>query len=74
MIVVSHDLGVIKHFKNKFMYCDEKWADYKQGLSDQIFQDPQHAYTQLFSLKHFVNDIKVKNLNKTFFIAHGRAG
>ena len=45
MIVVSHDLGVIK------MLCDRtivmlngKVAE--EGLTDQILEDPQHEYTQ----------------------------
>ena len=45
MVVVSHDLGVIR------MLCDRTLVMLngkvvEEGLTDQILQDPQHAYTQ----------------------------
>ena len=45
MIVVSHDLGVIK------MLCDRtivmlNGKIVEEGLTDQILEDPQHEYTQ----------------------------
>lgn len=45
MIVVSHDLGVIR------MLCDRTLVMLngkiiEQGLTDQIMEDPQHPYTQ----------------------------
>ncbi|MFT8708345.1 MAG: ATP-binding cassette domain-containing protein [Sporolactobacillus sp.] len=46
MIVVSHDLGVIR------MLCDrtlvmKQGRCVESGLTDQILEDPHHAYTQL---------------------------
>ncbi len=46
MIVVSHDLGVIR------MLCDrtlvmQQGRCVEAGLTDQILEDPHHAYTQL---------------------------
>lgn len=46
MIVVSHDLGVIKHLTDLCIVM-KNGQIVEQGLSDQILQDPQHAYTQL---------------------------
>ncbi|TLD97616.1 ATP-binding cassette domain-containing protein [Helicobacter jaachi] len=46
MIVVSHDLGVIKHLTDLCIVM-KNGQIIEQGLSDQILQDPQHAYTQL---------------------------
>lgn len=45
MIVVSHDLGVIR------MLCDRtivmlNGVKVEEGLTDQILEDPQHEYTQ----------------------------
>lgn len=45
MIVVSHDLGVIKMLADRTMVMlDGKIIE--QGLTDQIMEDPQHPYTQ----------------------------
>lgn len=46
MIVVSHDLGVIR------MLCDrtivmKQGRCVEEGLTDQILEDPHHSYTQL---------------------------
>lgn len=46
MIVVSHDLGVIKHLTDLCIVM-KNGQIVEKGLSDQILQDPQHAYTQL---------------------------
>jgi len=46
MIVVSHDLGVIKHLTDLTLVMkDGSLVEY--GLTDQILEDPQHPYTQL---------------------------
>jgi len=45
MIVVSHDLAVIRMLANRTMVMlDGKIIE--QGLTDQILENPQHAYTQ----------------------------
>ncbi|MBN2332438.1 MAG: ATP-binding cassette domain-containing protein [Deltaproteobacteria bacterium] len=46
MIVVSHDLGVIKHLTDLTVVM-KNGSIVEQGLTDQILEDPQHAYTQL---------------------------
>ncbi len=46
MIVVSHDLGVIKHLTDLCIVM-KNGQIVEKGLSDQILQDPQHSYTQL---------------------------
>lgn len=45
MIVVSHDLGVIRMLTERtlVMYNGEV---IESGLTDQVLEDPQHAYTQ----------------------------
>jgi putative phosphonate transport system ATP-binding protein len=45
MVIVSHDLGVIRTLADRVMVM---WRGQvvETGLSDQIFQDPQHGYTQ----------------------------
>ncbi len=45
MVIVSHDLGVIRTMADRVMVM-RRGQVVEQGLSDQIFQDPQHAYTQ----------------------------
>nr|WP_321524955.1 ATP-binding cassette domain-containing protein [uncultured Cohaesibacter sp.] len=45
MVIVSHDLGVIKTLADRVMVM-RRGEVVEQGLSDQIFQDPQHSYTQ----------------------------
>lgn len=45
MIIVSHDLGVIRTMADRVMVMRHGKV-VEQGLVDQVFQDPQHAYTQ----------------------------
>jgi putative phosphonate transport system ATP-binding protein len=46
MIVVSHDLGVIRLLAERTLVMkDGRVAE--SGLTDQILEDPQHPYTQL---------------------------
>lgn len=45
MIIVSHDLGVIRLLADRtLVMLDGRVIEH--GLTDQIMQDPQHAYTQ----------------------------
>jgi len=46
MIVVSHDLGVIRMLTDRTLVL-KSGRIVEHGLTDQILQDPQHAYTQL---------------------------
>lgn len=46
MIVVSHDLGVIRMLADRTMVMRQGKV-VEQGLTDQILEDPQHPYTQL---------------------------
>jgi putative phosphonate transport system ATP-binding protein len=46
MIVVSHDLGVIRLLTNRTLVL-KNGRVVEQGLTDQILEDPQHAYSQL---------------------------
>ncbi|RSK55311.1 ATP-binding cassette domain-containing protein [Bacillus canaveralius] len=46
MIVVSHDLGVIRMLADRTMVM-KNGKVVEQGLTDQILEDPQHPYTQL---------------------------
>ncbi len=46
MIVVSHDLSVIRMLTNRTIVM-KNGRIVERGLTDQILQDPQHAYTQL---------------------------
>ena len=45
MVIVSHDLGVIRTMADRVMVMRNGLV-VEQGLADQVFQDPQHAYTQ----------------------------
>lgn len=45
MVIVSHDLGVIRTLADRVMVMRHGQV-VETGLADQIFQDPQHAYTQ----------------------------
>lgn len=45
MVLVSHDLGVIRAMADRVMVM-RRGEVVEQGLADQIFQDPQHPYTQ----------------------------
>ncbi len=45
MLVVSHDLGVIRMLADRtLVMLDGRVIE--SGLTDQIFEDPQHSYTQ----------------------------
>ncbi|WP_373492694.1 ATP-binding cassette domain-containing protein [Aquiflexum sp.] len=46
MVVVSHDLSVIRMLTDRTLVM-KNGRIVEQGLTDQILQDPQHAYTQL---------------------------
>lgn len=46
MIVVSHDLGVIRLLTERTMVM-KNGRVVEAGLTDQILEDPQHPYTQL---------------------------
>lgn len=46
MIVVSHDLGVIRMLADRTMVL-RSGKIVESGLTDQILEDPQHPYTQL---------------------------
>lgn len=46
MIIVSHDLGVIKHLTDICIVM-KNGEIVEYGLSDQILEDPQHPYTQI---------------------------
>ncbi len=45
-IVVSHDLGIIKHLTKRTMVMKNGYV-VESGLTDQILEDPVHPYTQL---------------------------
>ena len=46
MIVVSHDLAVIRMLTDRTMVM-KNGRIVEQGLTDQVLQDPQHPYSQL---------------------------
>ncbi|WP_010676736.1 ATP-binding cassette domain-containing protein [Bacillus timonensis] len=45
IVLVSHDLGVVRMLADRTMVMLEGRV-IEQGLTDQILEDPQHAYTQ----------------------------
>lgn len=45
MVLVSHDLGVIRTMADRVVVM-RRGEVVEEGLADQVFQDPQHAYTQ----------------------------
>jgi len=45
MIVVTHDLGVIRLLAGRTLVMKHGRV-IESGLTDQILEDPQHAYTQ----------------------------
>ncbi len=45
MIVVTHDLGVIRSLTNRTLVM-KYGRIIEAGLTDQVLEDPQHAYTQ----------------------------
>jgi putative phosphonate transport system ATP-binding protein len=46
MLVVSHDLGVIRMLADRLMVM-RQGRIVERGLTDQLLNDPQHPYTQL---------------------------
>ena len=46
MVVVSHDLGVIRMLTSRTMVM-KSGGVVEAGLTDQVLEDPQHPYTQL---------------------------
>jgi putative phosphonate transport system ATP-binding protein len=46
MLLVSHDLGVIKQLASRTLVM-KNGRVVESGLTDQILEDPQHPYTQL---------------------------
>jgi putative phosphonate transport system ATP-binding protein len=46
MIVVSHDMGVIRLLTDRTLVL-KNGCLVEQGLTDQVLEDPQHPYTQL---------------------------
>jgi len=46
MLLVSHDLGVIKQLASRTLVMKNGQV-VESGLTDQILEDPQHSYTQL---------------------------
>ena len=49
MIVVSHDLAVIRMLADRTIVL-LNGEIIEQGLTDQVLEDPQHEYTQQLSL------------------------
>ncbi|MBC7157505.1 MAG: ATP-binding cassette domain-containing protein [Rhodobacteraceae bacterium] len=45
MVIVSHDLGVIRTMADRVIVM-RRGRVVEEGLADQVFQDPQHPYTQ----------------------------
>ncbi len=45
MVIVSHDLGVIRMLADRVMVM-RNGRVVETGLTDQVLEDPQHAYTQ----------------------------
>ena len=45
MIMVSHDLGVIRTLADRVMVMKQARV-VETGLTDQVLEDPQDAYTQ----------------------------
>ena len=52
MMVVSHDLGVIRSLTSRTMVMRHGRV-VESGLTDQILEDPQHPYTQLLVSSHY---------------------
>lgn len=46
VIIVTHDLGVVRLLADRLMVMKEGEV-IETGLTDQVLDDPQHAYTQL---------------------------
>ncbi|NDB68539.1 MAG: hypothetical protein EB015_11170, partial [Methylocystaceae bacterium] len=48
VIVVTHDLAVARLLTDRLMVMKDGYV-VETGLTDQILDDPQHAYTQLLT-------------------------
>ena len=46
-IIVTHDLGVVRLLSDRLMVMQGRVVE--QGLTDQVLDDPQHAYTSFSS-------------------------
>ncbi len=46
VIIVTHDLAVVRLLAHRLMVM-KSGRVVEQGLTDQVLDDPQHAYTQL---------------------------
>ncbi|MBX2885085.1 MAG: phosphonate C-P lyase system protein PhnK [Granulosicoccus sp.] len=46
VIIVTHDLAVVRLLADRLMVMKSGYV-VEQGLTDQVLDDPQHAYTQL---------------------------
>lgn len=46
VIIVTHDLAVVRLLADRIMVMKSGYV-VEQGLTDQVLDDPQHAYTQL---------------------------
>ena len=47
-VIVTHDLAVARLLTDRLMVMKDGWV-VEQGLTDQVLDDPQHAYTQLLT-------------------------
>jgi putative phosphonate transport system ATP-binding protein len=47
-VIVTHDLAVARLLTDRLMVMKDG-AVIEQGLTDQVLDDPQHAYTQLLT-------------------------
>ena len=47
-VIVTHDLAVARLLTDRIMVMKDG-AVVEQGLTDQVLDDPQHAYTQLLT-------------------------
>ncbi|MEJ2653807.1 MAG: hypothetical protein P8Z69_00575 [Acidihalobacter sp.] len=46
VVIVTHDLAVIRLLAHRLMIM-QNGRVVEEGLTDQVLDDPQHAYTQL---------------------------
>lgn len=46
ILFITHDLGVVKHFANRVVVM-RKGVVVEKGTTEQIFDNPQHEYTQM---------------------------
>ncbi len=45
-VIVTHDLAVVRLLADRLMVMKDGRV-VEEGLTDQVLDDPQHAYTQL---------------------------